>query len=168
MESPTSSDLLPEKNMPIFDDPVKKQPQSYGYSKLSIVLQVTFFVLKLIMFISGVINVNDCPQQPMVHIYLIVTGILGVVTKCMYIINCKYEIKALHYTINFLRLVEFLWMIIGCYCIFSIYQPNYSPYFDRKYCDRHGYLTAFALLILHLLYFVCVTIMTLTKFSNAW
>lgn len=170
MQSPTNSDLLPEKGMPIFDEPVKRQQrQSYnGYSKLSIVLQVTFLIFKIIMFIVGIVNVNDCPQQPMVQIYLIIAGILGVVTKLVYMINLKCEIKAVYILIHFLRLIEFFWMIIGCYFIFSIYQPNYSPYFDRKYCDRHSYLTAFALLILHLLYFVCVTVMTLTKFTYAW
>lgn len=172
MSSPTPTDPLSEKTeMPIFDTPTPpppKQTSTDEHPKVDIALQVLFIVLKLIMFIAGVVNVNDCPQQPMVPIYLIVAGLLGVSIKLIHGVNNKVEIKVITIMVQALIVIEFIWMIIGCYFIFSIYQPNYSPYFGRMYCERHSYLFAFALLILHCAYFVCIIVMRLTKFSSTW
>ncbi|KAK4872477.1 hypothetical protein RN001_014506 [Aquatica leii] len=141
MSSPTPTDPLSEKTeMPIFDTPTPpppKQTSADEHPKVDIALQVLFIVLKLIMFIAGVVNINDCPQQPMVPIYLIVAGLLGVSIKLIHGVNNKVEIKVITIMVQALIVIEFIWMIIGCYFIFSIYQPNYSPYFGRMYCERH-------------------------------
>ncbi|KAF5301297.1 hypothetical protein FQR65_LT08916 [Abscondita terminalis] len=169
MSSPTPSDPLSDKKeMPIFDTPTPKPEIINEHYKVNVALQVLFIVLKVIMFIAGVVNVHDCPQQPMVPIYLIVAGLMGVSIKLVHGVNTKMEIKIISIVVQILRVIEFIWMIIGCYFIFSIYKPNYSPYFGSLYCERHSYLFAFALLILHCAYFVCILVMRLTKFSTTW
>ncbi|KAF5286695.1 hypothetical protein FQA39_LY16178 [Lamprigera yunnana] len=115
MSSPTPLDPLNEKSeIPISDSPpAQVQAQTKQRNYKDIVLQSLFIILKIIMFVTGVLNVNDCPQQPMVPVYLIISGLLGVGIKLVHIINTKLEVKVIEWLVHILRCIEFIWMLIA-------------------------------------------------------
>lgn len=121
----------------------EKASDSATSSTLSI-----FFVLNLAMLIVGSINLHNCPAQPNVPIYLIVAGVIGVLSKLLPFVNKKLDSQLLIFLISALYTFEIIWIIVGSVWVYGMSTPDYHEGAIR-YCDKTTYLMAFWLLTLH-------------------
>ena len=118
---------------------------------------IIYSILNVIMLCVGGATVHDCPIKPIIPIYLIVAGVLGVVTKILPLINMKLlNSKIIERVLYALYLIEFIWMILGSVWIYSIYEPPYTPITDQPHCNKTAYLLAFWLLTLNYIFLLLV------------
>ncbi|MGH0184854.1 UNVERIFIED_CONTAM: hypothetical protein FKN15_016008 [Acipenser sinensis] len=105
-----------------------------------------------IWFITGSLYRNDCPVQPYIPIYLIVSGVFVLVLDLVCCVPQGQEgeegatvCRNLINTCNSLAsLFLFIWFITGNVWIYSIYEPSYDPgNLETKYCNKTLYLFAF-------------------------
>ncbi|KAF5308815.1 hypothetical protein FQR65_LT06048 [Abscondita terminalis] len=116
---------------------------------------IIYLVLNVIMLCVGAITFHDCPIKPIIPIYLIVAGSIGIVTKILPIINQKFlKRQIVEHFLGCLFFIEFVWMILGSVWIYSIYEPPYEPTGDELYCNKTTYLFAFWLLTLNYIFLV--------------
>ncbi|XP_066143659.1 transmembrane protein 272-like [Euwallacea fornicatus] len=121
-------------NNHFFDEKVKVRAPP-GINGSLVVLYALFFTA----FTIGCININKCPLNRLIPIYLIVAGGLGGLTKFLY----KYhENNFVLWIVTLLVTVDLVWHGLGSYVVYKEYQPSYNsshPY----YCNRTVYLAAF-------------------------
>lgn len=91
---------------------------------------------------------NDCPQQPYIPIYLMVIGIITLLSSfCTMASN--FTFGSLYTVCSGLSCLVSLflccWFIAGNVWIYSIYEPNYNKTTTsvEPYCDKTVYLFAF-------------------------
>ncbi|KAL1274420.1 hypothetical protein QQF64_027234 [Cirrhinus molitorella] len=99
----------------------------------------------------GAIYLHDCPKQPYIPIYLLVSGVFALVLGLLSCLPCTQEpedgtqspLSSLCTAWNSLvSLFLFCWFIAGNVWIYSIYQPNYYN-IGPDYCNKILYLFAF-------------------------
>ncbi|XP_061565545.1 transmembrane protein 272-like [Cololabis saira] len=111
-------------------------------------------ILPIVHIAIGAVYLHDCPRQPYIPIYLIVSGVFGVLmavfpclpgtqqprdgppTSLSRVCTCWNSLMS-----TFL----FCWFIAGNVWIYSIYQPNYDKNTTSvdPYCDKTLYLFSF-------------------------
>lgn len=91
----------------------------------------------------GAVFLYDCPKQPYIPIYLLVSGVFTLVLDvvawcpCLKILKC---VCALYVWYLLVGLFLFCWFIAGSVWIYSVYPPDYT---GTDYCDKTLYLFAF-------------------------
>ncbi|XP_072232811.1 transmembrane protein 272 [Leuresthes tenuis] len=102
----------------------------------------------------GAVYLNDCPRQHYIPIYLIVTGVFGLVLVVFSCLPCAQQpddstINPLSWVCktwnSLISFFLFCWFITGNVWIYSIYEPNYNKNTTNvdPYCDKTLYLFAF-------------------------
>ncbi|XP_056601297.1 transmembrane protein 272-like isoform X1 [Triplophysa dalaica] len=116
-----------------------------------IISKLFVVVLPIAQVSIGGIHLNDCPKQPYIPIYLVVSGVFALVLGLLSCLPCTQEpedgtqtpLSGLCTAWNSLvSLFLFCWFIAGNVWIYSIYQPSYTPDTDQ-YCNKTLYLFAF-------------------------
>ncbi|XP_069035164.1 transmembrane protein 272-like [Lepisosteus oculatus] len=145
---------------------------------------LAFLAVPLTMALVGIKNLEDCPVQPMIPLYLLVGGVVGSlkVTLLLYDITkmrsllsksvviddddddeYPWRLNAHKYYLHIvLSLFLFIWFILGNYWVFSVYLPNFIPPFHRPsdYCEKSLYV--FAVCVLGLSYTVLALLLLCT------
>ncbi|MCI4394120.1 hypothetical protein PGIGA_G00165200 [Pangasianodon gigas] len=106
--------------------------------------------LPVAQLVIGVLYLEACPHQPLIPIYLLVSGVFALVLVLLSCLPCTQEeengggaISTLCTTWNSLiTLFLFCWFIAGNVWVYSIYEPNYDPH-TPSYCAKTLYLFAF-------------------------
>ncbi|XP_041842617.1 transmembrane protein 272-like [Melanotaenia boesemani] len=119
-----------------------------GCSKLA------FCILPIAQIAIGSVYLNDCPRQQYIPIYLIVSGVFGLILGVLSCLPCAQEPE--DGTVNLLSRIctawnsltsffLFCWFITGNVWIYSIYEPNYNKTATdvNLYCNKTLYLFAF-------------------------
>ena len=95
-------------------------------------------------------------MEPLIPIYLIVSGVFGIVLipfimvcsclKCQSIKDCYICVNGI--VIFLLSLFYFAWFLCGNVLVFSKYKPEYKPMtHPLKYCDETTYKLPFWIII---------------------
>ncbi|KAM8747777.1 transmembrane protein 272-like [Acanthopagrus schlegelii] len=131
---------------------------------VNVCIKVILCVLPFAEFAIGAIYQRDCPRQPYVAIYLLVTGVVSIMLAVLSILPSHGHFGN-HSAIwsGIVSLFFFCWFIAGNVWIYSIYEPNYNKTVSTEnYCNKTLYLFAFwtinfnyILLGLALLYTCC-------------
>ncbi|XP_072573482.1 transmembrane protein 272-like [Paramormyrops kingsleyae] len=125
-------------------------------SRVSIPVQVVFKVLMTAFPVAqiavGAVHLNDCPQQRYIPIFLLVSGISGLVMG-MVCLPCARRnedrgwspVSGLCGTAStLLTTFTFCWFITGNVWIYSIYPANYNQTVPGlPYCNKIVYQFAF-------------------------
>lgn len=127
------------------------------------ILLIIYSALPLVQLIIGIINQNSCPIQPLIPIWLCVSGIFGICIAILKAIgniiifikkrkvdNINNDDQAIKSPIC-LSIISFLlflflliWFFIGKYLVLTIYnQVDYTNNNSSNYCNKFTYLLAF-------------------------
>ncbi|XP_064413842.1 transmembrane protein 272-like [Latimeria chalumnae] len=132
---------------------------------------LAFLALPLSMAFVGMKFLEDCPIQPLIPLYLLVGGVVGIL-KVTLLLYDSTRMRSLlsksvmigdddddeypwrqnahkYYVHVTLSLFLFIWFIMGNYWVFSVYVPNFIPPFHQPqdYCDKTVYVFAVGVLI---------------------
>ncbi|XP_062844857.1 transmembrane protein 272-like [Trichomycterus rosablanca] len=115
-----------------------------------IISKLVAVALPIAQVTIGGLHLQECPTQPLIPIYLVVSGVFGLVLAVLSCLPCTQEgeneggaVSALCTTWNsIVTLFLFCWFIAGNVWIYSIYQPTYDP-LSPQYCAKILYLFAF-------------------------
>lgn len=117
-----------------------------------VVSKLIMLCLPIVQIVLGTIYLKDCPAQPYIPIYVLVSGVF---TMCLSLLSClpcareseggeQNPLSSICTAWNSLLTVFlFCWFIAGNVWIYSIYAPSYSPLDVGKYCHKTLYLFAF-------------------------
>ncbi|KAK6466435.1 transmembrane protein 272-like [Huso huso] len=120
--------------------------------RVSVLSKIIATALPIAQIAIGSLYRNDCPVQPYIPIYLIVSGVFVLVLD---LVSCVPQGQGGEEGATFCRnlintwnslasLFLFIWFITGNVWIYSIYEPSYSPGSqETKYCNKTLYLFAF-------------------------
>ncbi|XP_066516048.1 transmembrane protein 272-like [Hoplias malabaricus] len=115
-----------------------------------IVSKLMVMALPIAQLVIGGLYLHDCPVQPYIPVYLLVSGAFSMVLTVLSCLPCAQEpedgrqsaLSSLCTAWNSLvTLFLFCWFITGNVWIYSIYQPSYNP--GLGYCSKVLYLFAF-------------------------
>ncbi|KAJ8920585.1 hypothetical protein NQ315_004724 [Exocentrus adspersus] len=119
------------------------------------------------MIVIGVVNKDKCPASSNIPIFLIVEGVIGIISKILSLLRdflLKYfKVDPI---LSVIGLVEFAFFICGSVWVFSAFEPRYNPALGELYCNKTTYL--FALIIICCIYiiiavvvftFLCISVM---------
>ncbi|XP_056632854.1 transmembrane protein 272-like [Diorhabda sublineata] len=123
-----------EDNEPLEKAKEKAPP---GINASLVLLYAVFFT----MFTTGWINLNSCPVNRLIPIYLIVAGFVGALAKFL----SKTDNKFIYNFAIALVVLDIFWHGVGTYVVYKEYQPNYDPDLGI-YCNRTAYLLSFWIL----------------------
>ncbi|XP_076867352.1 transmembrane protein 272-like [Brachyhypopomus gauderio] len=107
--------------------------------------------LPIAQVVIGQQYLEKCPRQPNIPIYLLVSGVFGLVLALLSCLPCAREdehgssgsLSSLCTAWNSLvTLFLFIWFISGNVWVYSIYPPNYDTS-AVDYCAKTVYLFAF-------------------------
>ncbi|KAJ8254786.1 hypothetical protein GJAV_G00197340 [Gymnothorax javanicus] len=115
-----------------------------------ITLAVLSYVVPIALGMIGAFNVSNCPQQPLIPIYLGVCGLLMVAAQLPYLSHCESWAEGnptRRSLLKVCKVVLFLvlgaWFIAGSVWVYTIYPPNYDSSGKAEYCGKTVYLIAF-------------------------
>ncbi|KAK1142611.1 transmembrane protein 272-like [Acipenser oxyrinchus oxyrinchus] len=120
--------------------------------RVSVLSKIIATALPIAQIAIGSLYRNDCPVQPYIPIYLIVSGVFVLVLDLVSCVPqgqegeegatvCHNLIKTLN---SLASLFLFIWFITGNVWIYSIYEPSYDAgSLVTKYCNKTLYLFAF-------------------------
>ncbi|MEQ2314307.1 hypothetical protein AMECASPLE_010727 [Ameca splendens] len=111
-------------------------------------------IMPIVQIAIGAVYLDECPVQNKIPIYLIVTGVFGVVLNLLTCLPCTQDPKDGSRTMlsqsfttwnSLVSTFLFCWFITGNVWIYSVYQPNYSKNATdvSSYCNKTLYLFAF-------------------------
>ena len=91
---------------------------------------------------------DECPEEPLIPIYLIVAGAFGLVANCCscgirYQEGGQSEERSVNPMQLVVQLFIFAWFVCGNVWIYTNYQPNYDDAESTEYCNKTLYLFAF-------------------------
>ena len=91
---------------------------------------------------------DQCAVEPLIPIYLIVTGACGLVANCCsggtrYQEGGQREEGSVNPIQLVVQLFVFAWFVCGNVWIYTNYQPNYDDPESAEYCNKTLYLFAF-------------------------
>ncbi|KAG7464636.1 hypothetical protein MATL_G00167690 [Megalops atlanticus] len=112
-----------------------------------VTLSVIGWILHLAAVALGSLYLKDCPKQPYVPIFLVVTGVCTAISQLVTYLRESLKEGALSIlcmVFNFLLgLFNICWFITGSVWVYSIYPPNYESPGSQEYCKKSLYLFAF-------------------------
>lgn len=110
------------------------------------------------MIVVGALNLDDCPVEHYIPIWLIVSGCVVAFLQIVYIIKASIDIhlfkdksspvSKLYSLFNTLLILFSLgWFIAGNVWVFSHYPPNVDEPSNAEFCEAGVYYFSFALII---------------------
>ncbi|XP_026859965.2 transmembrane protein 272 [Electrophorus electricus] len=117
-----------------------------------IISKIFAIALPITQVVIGVQYLKECPAQPYIPIYLLVSGVFSLTMVMLACMPCtEYPEDGSRSVINsfcttwnsLVSLFLFCWFITGNVWIYSIYAPNYYNPEDLHYCAKTLYLFAF-------------------------
>ncbi|KAM5138523.1 uncharacterized protein ACMZJ9_017080 [Mantella aurantiaca] len=126
-------------------DNVAQSKLSGGCCNKSTVIQIIFFLiwtaLGVALIVVGAINLNACPLQRYIPIYMIVAGAFSFAYWIVLPLQCFCPTLGKIFGI-LVALFMFAWFIAGNVWVFSIYRP------PNIGCNTQAYLLVFSILII--------------------
>ncbi|KAI5615814.1 hypothetical protein C0J50_0495, partial [Silurus asotus] len=115
-----------------------------------IISKLVALALPVSQLVIGVLYLKECPRQPLVPVYLLVSGVFALVLVVLSCLPCAQEeeqgggaINTLCTTWNsIVTIFLFCWFIAGNVWVYSIYEPSYDTH-TPEYCAKTLYLFAF-------------------------
>jgi len=116
-----------------------------------------FMAIPLAMIVLGAQNLENCPAQKYVPIYLVVMGAFGIFRNLIGFVSQVKQYKnkddASVEQTNVARsglqgcfdCFLFAWFIAGNVWIYRIWKPNFDDVNHELYCDKNMYLFAFGI-----------------------
>ncbi|KAJ1354211.1 hypothetical protein KIN20_038396 [Parelaphostrongylus tenuis] len=144
-------------------------------SGVTIFVLILLSIIAFILILIGTFNIPFCPIQPMIPIWLIVTGVLIIVSSTLRIIRlipspqhrrrnlsldlCCRASEALVIVSNV------VWLTLGCIWVYgSKSRVHFQEYmFEEHFCDRMIYWIAFWVCTIYLI-ITCLLIILLIVF----
>ncbi|XP_041936594.1 transmembrane protein 272-like [Alosa sapidissima] len=142
---------------------------------------LAFLALPLTMALVGAKNIDECPVQPMIPLYLLVGGVVGSIKVSLLLYDIMH-IRSLisksvvigdddadeypwrqnahrYYVHVILSIFLFVWFLLANYWVFSVYTPNFIAPFHQphEYCRKSLYM--FAVFVLGLSHIVLVLLL---------
>ncbi|KAL6464146.1 hypothetical protein MHYP_G00285370 [Metynnis hypsauchen] len=120
-------------------------------SPVLIISKLIAIALPIAQLAIGGLYLHECPVQPYIPIYLLVSGAFSVVLAVLSCLPCTQEpedgsqsaLSSICTAWNSLvTLFLFCWFIAGNVWIYSAYQPSYDPT-SSNYCAKVLYLFSF-------------------------
>lgn len=122
------------------------RPQGAVAIATVVVVNIMWWMVMIAAIGLGAMNMNHCPVQPYIPIYLIVLGAASIISfsltytkntwsEGVVFILCSSWVALLH-------LFNFCWFIAGSVWVYSVYPPRYTPG-NRPYCDKTSFQFAF-------------------------
>ncbi|XP_044000083.1 uncharacterized protein LOC122846868 [Gambusia affinis] len=79
----------------------------------------------------GAVYIHECPAGPVVPVYMMVFGILGLLMMALFTLPKLLSPAAQTHSawvvfFTILLLLFFVWLLVGSYHVYSIYPPNYE------------------------------------------
>ncbi|XP_072542912.1 transmembrane protein 272-like [Salminus brasiliensis] len=109
----------------------------------SLVIKLPMLAVPIAQITIGVMYLNECPKQQYIPVYLVVSGVFGIVLALLSCLTCCPD-KLCYFCNGLLSAFMFCWSITGSVWIYSIYPPNYnSTVPGEPYCNKTLYLLAF-------------------------
>ncbi|KAM3918762.1 transmembrane protein 272-like [Leptodactylus fuscus] len=109
---------------------------------LRIITGTVWFGLAIASVVIGAIYKDNCPIQPRIPIFLMVTGGTHLAFVLFFFLRCFLEICSIVLE-GMIGIFSFVWFIIGSVWVFGVYSQYKGP--DQ--CDEILYYFAFAFLI---------------------
>ncbi|XP_029696696.1 uncharacterized protein isoform X3 [Takifugu rubripes] len=114
--------------------------------------KVALCIMPVAQIAIGAVHLNNCPREPHIPIYLIVSGVFTLALALLSCLPCSRQandeptnpLSRVCTAWNSLTtLFLFCWFVAGNVWIYSIYEPNYDKTAADPYCNRTLYLFAF-------------------------
>ncbi|XP_073461298.1 uncharacterized protein [Aquarana catesbeiana] len=113
--------------------------------KWQMLLQIGFFLIwtaiGVAFIVVGAINLNTCPAQPYIPIFMIVAGAFSFAYWIILAVRCISSILGIVLAV-IVGLFVFAWFIAGSVWVFGIYRPT------NQQCNTSMYLFVFSILII--------------------
>lgn len=122
-----------------------------GVRSLCIHHYVIIFVLFILYMVSlamlyiGTTNINQCPINKFIPIFLIISAIATIFILTLFLIflyRTDLNQLAFMFIISYVNMAIFVWCVIGAIVIYPLYEPNYDKEMET-FCDQITYLSAF-------------------------
>ncbi|XP_056883432.1 transmembrane protein 272-like [Takifugu flavidus] len=138
-------------------------------TRILVCSKVALCIMPVTQIAIGAVHLDDCPREPYIPIYLIVSGVFSLALALLSCLPCSRQandeptnpLSRVCTAWNSLTtFFLFCWFVVGYVWIYSIYEPNYNKTATAvdPYCDRTLYLFALGTtaLVFILLGLVCV------------
>lgn len=125
-------------------------------SLLRTVLLLVFFVLLFFIgvfeIIVGAIGVGRCPVQPMIPVWLLISGLMNLFRNAFGVACTMKQNKTPRQTtirdfgMGIFFFVWFVWLTLGSYWIYDVYNVVVYEHGEPNYCNQAVYSFAFVIL----------------------
>jgi len=125
-----------------------------------VVLFVALSFLHLYLLIVGSLNVHNCPEQPYIPIFLIVTAVFAILRSLAHyyyrwahpkiVKSTTEEVQSKpSFVSNIINLFLIIWFFCGCAWVFRA-EPQFAEPTQHRYCDQLTYYSAYVYIIISL------------------
>ncbi|XP_029696695.1 uncharacterized protein isoform X2 [Takifugu rubripes] len=138
-------------------------------TRILVCSKVALCIMPVTQIAIGAVHLDDCPREPQIPIYLIVSGVFSLALALLSCLPCSRQVndeptnplsRVCTAWNSLTTFFLFCWFVVGYVWIYSIYEPNYNKTATAvdPYCDRTLYLFALGTtaLVFILLGLVCV------------
>ncbi|KJH47888.1 hypothetical protein DICVIV_06016 [Dictyocaulus viviparus] len=141
-------------------------------SGLVIAVLILLSIVAFVLILIGTFNIPFCPIQPMIPIWLMVTGILIIISSTLRIFRLIPSPKNRRPNLSFdlccgiseglLFVTNIVWLTLGCIWVYgSKSRVHFQEYmFEEHYCDSTIFWTAFWICTIYLI-IICLLLILL-------
>ncbi|XP_062372230.1 transmembrane protein 272-like [Sardina pilchardus] len=112
-----------------------------------VVVNIILWMILISAIGMGTMHLNDCPIQPNIPVFLIVTGVFGLLSLMLTYTKNIFEEGGIYLLCSICSIISstfvIFWLIAGSKWIYFLYQPNYDPLSKDGFCQKKLYLFAF-------------------------
>ncbi|XP_076145857.1 transmembrane protein 272 [Alosa pseudoharengus] len=112
-----------------------------------VVVNIILWMILITAIGMGTMHLNDCPIQRNIPVFLIVTGVGGLLSLMLAYTKNILQEGGIHLLCSICSIICYtflmFWLIAGSKWIYSLYPPNYDPLNKDGYCQKKLYLFAF-------------------------
>ncbi|KAG9462394.1 hypothetical protein GDO78_014206, partial [Eleutherodactylus coqui] len=109
---------------------------------IQIVTSTIWLGLGIALIVMGAIYKDDCPIQPYIPIFLLVTGVIHLMAVLIHFLKCVLETCGMVLQ-GIIGMFGFAWFVVGNIWVFGLYSQNKG----LNICDLNLYNFAFGFLI---------------------
>ncbi|XP_065645029.1 transmembrane protein 272 isoform X2 [Hydra vulgaris] len=114
---------------------------STNLSCLRLTVTLLLLGLPVSLITIGALKINKCPIEPMIPIYLIISGATGILTVLLTFISTISKQRCWYGLVFLTSLFALCWFVAGNIWVFKNYKK-------RSYCDEKAYYLAFWFIVL--------------------
>nr|XP_034992542.1 transmembrane protein 272-like [Zootoca vivipara]XP_034992543.1 transmembrane protein 272-like [Zootoca vivipara] len=122
--------------------------ESTVHSVLMVLAKILFAAPTIAGIVVGAVYLGQCPQQPLIPIYLIVLSAVVLLLLLLSCLPCGDGTDRPNPWAQRFRaaccLFLCIWFLAGNVWVYTIYPPNYDPAGHPTFCQRTIFLFAFA------------------------